>query len=166
MTLAISKTSLIYVCICDLPVALFIIAMPILAHLFPIPLYILEPMRLAVFATLILMPNRKMNAIMMALLLPLLSYIISGHPIAVKNILIAIELVANVTLFQLLVSKFNHVGFSMFASILTSKLFYYGMKYVCLSIGLLSINIISTPLIIQIIVSIVISLVFAIWYKK
>ena len=166
MTLAISKTSLIYVCICDLLVALFIIAMPILAHLFPIPLYILEPMRLAVFATLILMPNRKMNAIMMALLLPLLSYIISGHPIAVKNILIAIELVANVTLFQLLVSKFNHVGFSMFASILTSKLFYYGMKYVCLSIGLLSINIISTPLIIQIIVSIVISLVFAIWYKK
>ena len=166
MTLAISKTSLIYVCICDLLVALFIIAMPILAHLFPIPLYILDPMRLAVFATLILMPNRKMNAIMMALLLPLLSYIISGHPIAVKNILIAIELVANVTLFQLLVSKFNHVGFSMFASILTSKLFYYGMKYVCLSIGLLSINIISTPLIIQIIVSIVISLVFAIWYKK
>lgn len=166
MTLAISKTSLLYICICDFIVAMFIIAMPIFAHLSPFPLYILEPMRLGVFATLIFIPDRKMNAILMALILPLLSYTISGHPIAVKNILIAIELVINVVLFQLQVSKFNHVGFCMFVSILTSKLFYYGMKYVCLSIGIISINIISTPLIIQLIVSVIISLVFAIWYKK
>ena len=166
MTIDISKNSLLYLCICDVMVALFIITIPIIAHLSPMPLYIFEPMRIAIFATLILLPNKKTNAIIMALLLPILSYTISGHPIAVKNVLIAIELVANVLLFHFFLSKFKSAGVSMFFSIITSKILYYGMKYICLSIGLLSIGFVSTSIKLQLIVATIISALFSLWYKR
>ncbi len=137
-------------------IALSIITLtPALSHLVNVPLYLLEPMRIMLLISLFY-TSRK-NAYVLASVLPIFSYLIASHPELLKTIIIATELTLNVYLFFLLYEKINNKFFVMFLSIIASKLYYYTIKFIFISFGFINGNLITTPIYLQLIVAIGIS---------
>ena len=97
----------------DLFALTFIYLVPTFSHLLSFPLYYIEPMRLMLIIALV--HTTKRNAYLIAFSLPLFSYIISGHPLALKTGLISLELLLNVWLFF----KFSEIIKNKFAPILS-----------------------------------------------
>jgi hypothetical protein len=71
----------------DLGIILSIYLLPGLTHVLPVPLYLIDPMRLLLFLTLI--TTHRVNSLVLAASIPFLSTLFSGHPVFPKNILIA-----------------------------------------------------------------------------
>ena len=121
-------------------------------------------MRLAVLGSL-LVSRSRMNGLVLAVALPLLSFGISGHPVFPKCLVIAAELSVNVLLFWWLV-RVTRVGLAAFLSILLSKVFYYGLKALVIGTGLMQMELVSTALWVQLVVAVLISIAFALWWRK
>ena len=103
---------------------------PAFSHMSKLPLYLLEPLRIMIILSLV--HTRKENAYIMAVALPVFSYLVSGHPFFGKMIVICFEMLLNIGLFFML-SKFIKNSFiSMGLSIIISKGFYYFCQYVFL----------------------------------
>ncbi len=139
----------------DLLALTFIFYVPAISHLLSFPLYLLEPMRIIIILSLV--HSSRNNSIFLAALLPVFSFVISSHPHLIKSLLISAELFLNVLLFVFISKKVSNVFASMFLSILISKLFYYIVKYFFISFQLLNSELISTPIYIQIITTIIFS---------
>ena len=132
----------------DLSALLLVYFTPALSHLLGFPLYLLEPMRIAV--VLALVHTRPRNAWFLALTLPLFSYAVSAHPHFLKMLLITAELLFNVWLFFLLEKKLRgNRAVALGLSILLSKAAYYLLKFALVSSLLIEGSVISTPLWIQ-----------------
>ena len=84
----------------------------------------------------------------------------------IKNMIIAIELVVNVLLIDVLLKTRMKTFYSVFLSIAFSKAVYYLLKITFVYIGLLNTCIVDTNLLIQLAVSVFISLVFAKYYAR
>lgn len=119
----LSRKVLIKALVIDLAALTFILLTPSLVHLFNLPVYMLEPMRLMVILSLA--HSTKKNTYLLALTLPVFSFIVSGHPEALKMLIITAELVLNVFLFYLLASKIRNFFLSGVLSIVLSKVFCY-----------------------------------------
>ncbi len=142
----------------------FIYLVPTFSHLLSFPLYYIEPMRIMVILAMI--HTHRNNAYILALTLPLVSFALAAHPLLVKSMLIAIELVAMVAVFQML-HKRIHVLAAIFLSIWVSKLFYYIMKFAAISTIMPDESMIGIALHIQLITSIIMSLyVFMVMRKS
>lgn len=139
----------------DIAAIAFIYLVPTFSHLLSFPLYYIEPMRIMVILAMI--HTHRNNAYILALTLPLFSFALAAHPVLVKSMLIAIELVAMVAVFKML-HKRIHVLAAIFLSIWISKLFYYIMKFAAISTIMPDESMIGIALHIQLIVSIVMSL--------
>ena len=173
----------------DAVALLFVYLVPTLSHLTSLPFYMIDPMRVAVLGALLVSKDWK-NGLVLALSLPLFSFAVSGHPVFPKCLLIAAELSVNVLLFVWLSRIFVRsaspssfasspengsvvkapgsaavVGVAAFVSILLSKALYYGLKALVLSAGLMQTELISTALLVQLAVALLISLGFALWWK-
>jgi hypothetical protein len=120
---------------------------PVFSHLFTLPVYYIEPMRLMLI--LAIAHTTKKNAYLLALTLPIFSFLISAHPVFLKTILITGELLLNVWLFFFLSEKIKNKFGAMILSIGISKIAYYVLKFTLLSALLLEGSLISTPLAIQ-----------------
>lgn len=138
--------------------------MPALAHITTIPFYIIEPFRLMILVSLMVM-NSKHNALLLAVTLPLFSFIIATHPLFVKAMLISIELVFNVLVYSWLIKKMDKPFWVILISIVISKAGYYLLKYGIISMGLLSMSLVSTSLLVQLAVAVVTALLFGQIYK-
>ena len=148
----------------DFLAVLFIYLVPTVSHLLSFPLYIFDPMRIVVILALI-HTNRK-NTYLIALTLPLFSFLIAGHPVGLKSLLITAELTLNIWLFIQL-SKFVSNSFLvMFISIVFAKFFYYSIKYVLVSSALLTGTLVDTSLFIQLAVALFISMYCYILFRK
>lgn len=132
----------------------FIYFVPTISHLLNIPLYLVEPMRIMLILAIV--HTSKKNAYIIALTLPLFSFLISAHPNIFKVLLITAELVLNVWLFFEL-SKRTNKFVAMLSSILISKIFYYLLKFGLISFAILQTGLISTPIYLQLITSVVFS---------
>jgi len=139
----------------DLLALTFIFYLPAISHLLSFPLYLLEPMRIVIILSLV--HSTKNNSILLAALLPVFSFVISSHPHLLKSILISAELFLNVILFLFIYKKLGNAFYSMLMSILASKLFYYFIKYFLISFQILDSELISTPIYLQIIMTIIFS---------
>ena len=148
----------------DAVALLFVLVVPALSHLTSVPFYLLDPMRLAVLGAL-LASRSRVNGLVLAVALPLLSFGISGHPVFPKCLVIAAELSVNVLLFWWLV-RVTRVGLAAFISILLSKAFYYGLKALILGAGLMQMELVSTSLWVQLVVAVLISAGFALLWRK
>ena len=173
----------------DAVALLFVYLVPTLSHLTSLPFYMIDPMRVAVLGALLVSKDWK-NGLLLALSLPLFSFAVSGHPVFPKCLLIAAELSVNVLLFVWLSRIFVRsaspssfasspengsaakapgsaaiVGVAAFVSILLSKALYYGLKALVLSAGLMQTELISTALLVQLAVALLISVGFALWWK-
>lgn len=135
------------------PVAFDIIALtaiylvPVFSHLFAIPIYYAEPMRLML--VLAIMFTSKKNAFIIAATLPIFSLMVSGHPVFYKALIMSGELLLNVFIYFLLVEKLKNKFTSMALSIALSKGAYYGLKILLLNLTLISGDLIATPIIFQ-----------------
>lgn len=158
------KKNLVYVVIMDTIIVMVSLLLPIMSHVLPVPLYYIEPIRLLVIISLLIY-NDKRNALVLAVVLPFVSFIVTGHPIILKTIIMVIELVINVVLFDYLIRKVN-VSVSVFLSIIISKFFYYGLKYLVIYYGIMNIGLISTPIYIQLLTAVCLSMLFLLLFDK
>ncbi|NMB83171.1 MAG: hypothetical protein GYA14_15280 [Ignavibacteria bacterium] len=148
----------------DLFAILFIAFAPAISHMIALPLYMLEPMRILLIASIV--HTSRKNSYIIALLLPVFSIIISAHPSFYKALLISSELLLNVFLFSLLLNYFKNTFAAIFTSIVISKLFYYTAKFGMISFGMINGELISTPIYLQVIVTILLSVYIFLFYKK
>ena len=148
----------------DLLSLTFIYFMPALSHMVNFPLYLIEPMRIAIIFSMLFTDNK--NAYIIALTIPLFSFFISAHPGMAKSLLIASELLLNVFLFYLLFAKMGNSFAAMILSIIGAKLFYYLGKYLLLSAGFMEGSLISTPLLIQLSVALSLSIITVFVFKE
>lgn len=128
---------------------------PSLSHLLDFPVYLIEPMRLVLILAVV--HTSRANALTIAITLPLFSFLISSHPSLVKAGLITVELILNVLLLFLFIKGFQNKFFAAFFSILLSKIYYYLFKLVLLNFAFLEGDLFSTPIYIQIIMTLVFS---------
>jgi len=150
--------------ILDLFALAFIYFVPTLSHLLNIPIYLVEPMRIMLI--LALAHTSKKNAYLIALTLPLFSFLISAHPNIFKALIMTMELLLNVWLFYKLSAKVNKF-IAIFSSIVISKVVYYLLKFGLISFAVLQTGLISTPIYLQIITSVVFSsYLFFILHKR
>jgi hypothetical protein len=136
---------------------------PALSHASGIPFYLLEPMRILLILSIV--HTNKWNAYILAISIPFFSMLVSGHPVFPKVIIITFELVMNVWLFYLLSKNFKNILFTASISIIISKILYYFIKYIFISTLLLDSDFISTPIYIQVILIIVLSVYMYLIYK-
>jgi hypothetical protein len=100
--------------------------------------------------------NRR-NAYLIAITLPLFSLLVSAHPSLIKTSLITGELLLNIWLFFFLSEKLSNNSLSIFLSIIASKLFYYLVKFLLITLVSMSGELISTPIYLQMIMLVVFS---------
>lgn len=131
----------------DLMALTVIYMVPVFSHLFAVPLYYAEPMRLML--VLSIMFTSKRNAFIIAATLPLFSMITSGHPVFYKALIMSGELLLNAILYFFFVEKLKNKFTSMALSIFMSKGAYYGLKILLLQLAVMSGDIIATPIIFQ-----------------
>lgn len=139
----------------DILAVTLIYFIPTISHLFALPIYFIEPMRLVVILALVHTSNK--NAYILAATLPIFSFLVSAHPVFPKVILITGELLLNVWLFFYLTEKFKNRFASMVLSITISKIAYYIVKFGLISFLILEGSLTSTPIIIQIITTLIFS---------
>jgi len=101
----------------------FLLLMPAASHLTGIPFYFIEPMRIMLVVALVF--TSRSNAYILALALPVFSFLVSGHPVPIKMLIIMAELVLNVWLFVALFHKTRKSFVSMFIAIIGSKIVCY-----------------------------------------
>jgi hypothetical protein len=136
----------------DILALTFIYFVPALSHLFNIPIYLVEPMRIMLILAMV--HTSKRNAFLIALTLPLFSFLISSHPNIFKGLIMTAELVLNVWLFFEISKQVSNQFVSMISAIVISKLVYYLMKFGLISFAILESGLISTPIYLQVITSI------------
>jgi hypothetical protein len=165
-SIAISSTSraaTIRAIALDIVALAFIFFMPALSHMLSIKLYLIEPMRLMVILAMV--HTHRNNAYILALTLPLFSFLISSHPVLIKTGLISLELAVMVGAFFFLVKRIHTLA-AIFVSIWASKIFYYGLKYLTILFIWPGDRLISTPLYIQLITSAVFSFYLFFMFRK
>ena len=133
----------------DLLLISFIYFLPAISHLFAFPIYYLDPMRIALVITLA--HTAKRNSYLIALTLPLVSFLISSHPQIIKSVLISSELLINLALFFYLSKRIKNEFISLSVSIIASKIFYYAAKYLLINAGMINDSLVSTPIYYQVI---------------
>ncbi|MCF8219307.1 MAG: hypothetical protein K9J21_10045 [Bacteroidales bacterium] len=144
---------------------LFIFLVPAISHLIMLPVYYIEPMRLMLI--LMLLHTSRSNAYIIALTLPAFSFLLSGHPVPPKMMLITAELALNVFLFYFLVNKIKSVPAAMITSVIGSKIFYYLIKIVLINAAILSTGLVGIPIYMQIIMLLLFTgYAFAVMKKK
>ena len=155
----------------------FVLVVPALSHLTAMPFYLIDPMRIAALGVLLATRDWK-TSLALAVLLPVFSMLVSGHPVFPKCLLISVELGANVLLLEWFTRLLGRLlapragfsagfsaglatGIAAFASILVSKGLYYLLKLAVISFGWLQMDLVSTARWIQLVVALAISLIFA-----
>jgi len=133
----------------DVIAVLLIYFMGDISRIIEYPVYAIDPMRMMIVLAFAFTP--RWNSWVLALLLPFVSYYMGGHPDITKSSLMAIELLLNVWLFWFLLDKTKISLLAILISIVFSKAVYYLLKFLCIQIGWLSGNVITTPIETQVI---------------
>ncbi|GAP44905.1 hypothetical protein TBC1_12719 [Lentimicrobium saccharophilum] len=154
-TASLSRSTITKSIIINTTAILLIYFTPALSHFLNFPLYLIEPMRLMLVLAMI--HGDRRNAYLLALTLPIFSFAVSAHPVIYKMLLITGELMFNVWLFYAFRSRIKNVFAAMASAIIISKAAYYGLKAMFISLALIGPGLISTPLWIQLITTLIFS---------
>ncbi len=133
----------------------FIYFVPALSHMLSVPIYLVEPIRIALILAIV--HTTKRNAYILALTLPLFSFLVSAHPNIFKGMVMTIELLLNVWLFYEISKRWANRFGAILSAIVISKLVYYLLKYLLLQFAILESGLISTPIAIQVITTLIFS---------
>lgn len=154
-TASLSRKAITNSIIINTSAILLIYFTPALTHFLNFPLYLIEPMRLMLVLAMIHSDRR--NAYQLALTLPLFSFAVSAHPVIYKMLLITAELLFNVWLFYTFRNRMKNIFAAMASAIIISKAAYYGFKAIFISLALIGPGLISTPIWIQLLTTLLFS---------
>ncbi|KAF5070567.1 hypothetical protein DSECCO2_220770 [anaerobic digester metagenome] len=154
-TASLSRRTITNSIIINTTAILLIYFTPALSHFLNFPLYLIEPMRLMLVLAMIHSDRR--NAYLLALTLPLFSFAVSAHPAIYKMLLITFELLFNVWLFYTFRNRMKNIFAAMVSAIIISKAAYYGFKAIFISLALIGPGLISTPIWIQLLITLLFS---------
>src|SRR6056297_2743859 len=129
-----------------------------------IPMSLFEPMRIVLILALV--HTHRINALVLAVTLPFFTFLVSGHPILPKAILISGELVINVLLFFAIASRVKSNFVAILSSIVLSKMLYYFAKFLLIQAAVLEMGLVSTSLWIQATTTLVFSVYVALFFRK
>lgn len=101
---------------------------PAASHLFAVPLYVANPMLALLLAALLLGRDWK-NALVLAVLMPLASCLLTGMPAAPKMVCMVAELATVAVLFGALSRRWKVLP-AVLVSVLAAKGVYYALKAV------------------------------------
>lgn len=104
---------------------------PAASHLFAVPLYVANPM-LALLLAGMLFGRDWRNALVLAVLMPLVSCLLTGMPAAGKMVCMMAELAAVATMFGVLSRRWKVLP-AVLVSVLAAKGVYYGLKAMVLA---------------------------------
>lgn len=149
--IALTQKNKIATVIYDLIALTLVYLLPSISHMFNISLYLIEPMRIVIILSVL--HTNRMNAFILAATIPIVSFLISGHPLLVKGLIMSAELSLNVFLFTLFLGKKMHPFLVAVLSIIASKIFYYILFFIVSSLGLLPVRPDSTPYLSQLLVT-------------
>lgn len=99
---------------------------PTVSHLLAVPLYMLNPMLALLLAGLLLGRDWR-NALLLAVLMPLVSCLVVGMPAAPKMVCMMAELATVATLFGVLSRRWAVLP-SVLVAVLAGKVVYYALK--------------------------------------
>jgi hypothetical protein len=137
---------------------------PLIGHLLQLPFYMIEPMRL--MAVISMVHSTRMNSFLLALVLPLFSWVATGHPELTKMLVMTMELGMNVFLFYLLRKKMNSVFLAMIIAITASKILCYSLYLVFFSMMFIREEAEMTFLVAQVITTLLFSLYASTLFRK
>ena len=134
---------------------------PAISHFFGISYHYFEPMRIALFAGL-LMVDDKRNGYLLAALLPVASMLISGMPTPAICALMVLELMLNVLIFHLITKVTKSAFVGMLTGIVLSKVVFRLLKWGVISQGMMQTSELIANWQVQLIVAVIFAAVFAI----
>ncbi len=127
----------------DVVLCAAVVAVPALSHAAAFPFYLFDPMRLLLFVAIL--GSSRRNALLMAVGMPLLAMLTSGHPVFPKVVLIQGELALNTLIFFGLARKTHRFLPAAAISVAASKAAYYAAKFFLIKMSLLSGGLVATP---------------------
>jgi len=104
---------------------------PAASHLFAVPLYVANPM-LALLLSGMLFGRDWRNALVLAVLMPLVSCLLTGMPAAGKMVCMMAELATVATMFGVLSRRWKVLP-AVLVSVVAAKGVYYGLKAMVLA---------------------------------
>jgi len=164
INIPLKRRSTLFNVLIDIAALGFIYMVPSISHLLSLPVYLIEPMRIMLVIALV--HTSKKNAYLLALTLPIFSFLVSAHPALPKMILISFELALNVFLFFGFSKRLKRIFPSILLSIIISKLVYYLIKFGMIELAILNTGLISTSILIQLIMTLIFSGYVYVFYKK
>lgn len=167
MNNSLSTNKAITIAVTDIVVLTTVYFIPAIVHSTGVNVNYFEPMRLLVFAALLISQSNG-NALILAASLPLVSHMLPPHhPPFYKAVIMSAELLVNVAVFIWAVKKIKWPPFVLFfIATIISKLFYYLLKYIFIQIGLIEGKLVITDIGTQLITLSALSLLFAIFYRR
>ncbi len=146
----------------DVVLLVVLCLVPTISHFTTLPLVAMEPIRIALFAVMLLTASRS-NTYVMAIALPVVSCLISGMPTPAIAGIMAVELSVNVLLFHLLSCRKGMKIFpAMLLSIVGAKAVYYLFKALLLA----PVVLIGTALWRQALLAVVFAIVYALLARR
>ena len=104
---------------------------PAASHLFAVPLYVANPMLALLLAGLLIGRDWR-NALVLAVLMPLVSCLLTGMPAAGKMVCMMAELATVATMFGVLSRRWKVLP-AVLVSVVAAKGVYYGLKAMVLA---------------------------------
>ena len=131
MVITLKSNSIVRLAALDAVLLTLACLVPAASHLFAVPLYVANPMLALLLAALLLGRDWK-NALVLAVLMPLASCLLTGMPAAPKMVCMVAELVTVATLFGALSRRWKVLP-AVLVSVLAAKGVYYALKAVVLA---------------------------------
>ena len=155
MNISISKSdSLLHTIIVDGLLLAAICAIPAASHLLAFPLYKLNPMLIALTLGMALVGDRR-NGYLLALLMPLVSMLVTGMPVIANAVCMIPELLAVVAIFHV-AEKHLPSFVSFVAAAIAGKVVFYSLRALLFAPAVL----IGTSLLLQLTVIVGAALIF------
>ena len=127
----VKSTPIVKFALLDMVLVSMACLVPAASHLFAVPLYVANPMLALLLAGMLLGRDWK-NALVLAVLMPLASCLLTGMPAAPKMVCMVAELATVAVLFGALSRRWKVLP-AVLVSVLAAKGVYYALKAVVLA---------------------------------
>ncbi len=148
-------------------IALGVVGITAGSHSIGFPFYKLNPMHWVIYITILLRKPSISSIIVLAIALPLTSNLLTGHPIVIKSMIMGFELALYGLIFISLIKYFKLAPiFAYLVSQFSGRIAYYGLKYTLIKAELIDGFLVSTSIILQICIFVVLGIVLLLFDKK
>lgn len=148
-------------------IALGVVGITAGSHSIGLPLYKLNPMHWVIYITILLRKPSISSIIVLSIALPLTSNMLTGHPIVIKSMIMVFELAIYGLIFISVIKYLNFAPiFAYLISQISGRIAYYGLKYTLIKAELVDGSLVSTSIILQIVVFVVLGIVLFLIDKK